>query len=88
MPSGQEGFNRLDEFHTIIPEGIEQVYPRFAISWRNKWMIKQSDYVVVYITHSFGGATQFANFAAKKGKNVINIADINARQQNDANYIY
>lgn len=51
-------------------------------------MIKQSDYVVVYITHSFGGATQFANFAAKKGKNVINIADINARQQNDANYIY
>ena len=41
---------------TILPDGIESVPPRFAISWRNKWMIKEADIVVCYITHSWGGA--------------------------------
>jgi len=53
---------------------METIHPRFAISWRNKWMIKQSDYVVTYITHSWGSAAQFAEKAEKKDKKVINIA--------------
>jgi len=65
----------IGEFNTILPEGIENVPPRFAISWRNKWMLKQSDYVVTYITHSFGGAAFFAEMAKKQKKNIINIAE-------------
>jgi hypothetical protein len=38
-------------------------------------MLRQSDYVVTYITHSWGGAAQFAELAEKKGRKVINIAD-------------
>ena len=57
----------------MLPEGIEAVHPRFAISWRNKWMIKQSDYVVTYITHPWGGAAQFAEMAKKQQKAVINL---------------
>ena len=62
-----------DYSDTMLPEGTETVHPRFAISWRNKWMIKQSDYVVTYITHSWGGAVQFAEMAERQKKTVINL---------------
>jgi hypothetical protein len=68
--------NEYDErSDTMLPEGIETVPRRFAISWRNKWMLRQADYVVTYITHSWGGAAQFAELAEKKAKKVINIAE-------------
>ena len=38
-----------------------------------KWMLKQSDYVVTYITHSWGGAVQYAEKAKQQRKKVINI---------------
>ena len=62
-----------DDLDTMLPEGIEFVHPRYAISWRNSWMLQQSDYVVTYITHSWGGAAKFADKATKQGKRVINI---------------
>ena len=52
---------------------------RFAISYRNKWMIEQSDYVVTYVNHSWGGAAQFKELAEKKGKTVIELNDNNTR---------
>jgi len=51
---------------TILPEGIETVPKRYAISWRNKWMIKQTEYVVTYITRPYGGAAKFAELAKDK----------------------
>ena len=62
-----------DYSDTMLPEGIEAVHPRFAISWRNNWMLKQSDYVVSYITHDWGGAAQFAKKAMSQGKTLINV---------------
>lgn len=62
-----------DTLDTMLPEGIEYVHPRYAISWRNNWMLRQSDYVVTYITHSWGGAAKFADKARKQGKRVFNI---------------
>ena len=58
---------------TLLPDCLEQVPPRFAIWHRNKWMVEQSDYAVVYIRRSFGGAAQFAEMARKKKKKVIYI---------------
>ena len=37
-------------------------------------MLQQADYVVTYITHSWGGAAQFAKMAERYGKNMINTA--------------
>ena len=74
IPPKRDEFDTRDYSDTMLPEGIETVHPRFAISWRNKWMIKQSDYVVTYITHSWGGAAQFAELAMRRGKFVSNIA--------------
>lgn len=62
-----------DYTDTMYPEGIETVLRRFAIDWRNRWMLKQADYVVTYITHSWGGAAKFAEKAVKSGKRVINL---------------
>jgi len=75
IPQKRDEFDTRDYSDTMLPEGIETVPPRFAISWRNKWMIKQSDYVVTYITHSWGGAAMFAEIAERQKKSVINVAD-------------
>lgn len=74
MPREKKEYDLADYSDTMLPEGIETVHPRFAISWRNKWMLKQSQYVVTYITHSWGGAAQFAEMAEKQRKHVINLA--------------
>ena len=63
-----------DYTNTILPEGIETAPKRFAISWRNKWMIEQADIVVTYVTHSFGGAAQFKELAERQGKTVIELS--------------
>ncbi|MBQ9553093.1 MAG: hypothetical protein IJU96_10065 [Clostridia bacterium] len=60
--------------HTILPEGIETVPPRFAVSYRNKWMIARSDIVVTHVNRSFGGAAQGKALAEKKKKTVIELA--------------
>ena len=58
---------------SILLEGIELIHPRYAISWRNRWMIEHSDYVIAYITHNYGGAARFVDEAKWKGKTVINL---------------
>ena len=68
--------NKYDDLsNTIYPEGLETVPKRFAISWRNKWMIQQSDVVVTYVTHNFGGAAQFKEMAERQGKTVIELSE-------------
>ena len=74
LPLQRDEYDTRDFSDTMLPEGIENVHPRFAISWRNKWMIKQSDYVVTYITHSWGGAAQFAEMAERQKKSIIRLA--------------
>ena len=64
-----------DYSDTIIPGGIENVPLRFAISYRNNWMLNQSEYMLTYITRPYGGAYQFVKKAANQNKNVINIAE-------------
>lgn len=66
----------IDDFtETLFPEVMENVPPRFAIDRRNNWMLQQADFVVVYVTHTWGGAAKFAGKAEKQGKIVINLAD-------------
>ena len=73
MPGKQNENAPEDYSDTMLPEGIEKVHPRFAILWRNKWMLRQSDYVVTYVTHSWGGAAQFAELAERQKKTVVRL---------------
>lgn len=73
VPQKRDEFDQRDWSDTMLPEGIERVPPRFAISWRNRWMLDHADIVVTYITHSWGGAAQFAELAEKKGKQIVGL---------------
>ena len=73
MPGKQTEYN--DYSDTMLPEGIESVHPRYAISWRNNWMLRQSDYVVTYITHSYGGAVQYAKKAGFWKKTIVSLIE-------------
>ena len=75
LPTEKNNYDNLT--NTIYPEGIETVPKRFAISWRNKWMIQQSDIVVTYVTHNFGGAVQFKEMAERQEKTMIELNEIN-----------
>lgn len=73
MPSAKK---RADDFSdTLLPDGIEKVPKRFAIPWRNKWMIEHADCVVTYVTRPCGGASRFADYARKNGKKLQPLAD-------------
>ena len=76
MPAEKEMWNPYEYGETMLPEGIESVHPRYAISWRNKWMVNESDLVICYITHGWGGAARYVEMASKKKKRTINLADL------------
>ena len=67
------GKNDKPDEHSIFPEGIETVPRRFAINYRNKWMLTKSDIVVTYVTRNFGGAWEFQELAKKKHRLVIEV---------------
>ena len=73
MPGKQSEYD--DYSDTMLPEGIETVHPRYAISWRNNWMLKKSDYVVTYITRAWGGAVRYANQATTQKKLIVSLAE-------------
>ena len=68
------GKNARYHNRTILPEGIEAVHPRYAIDWRNRWMLQRADFVVTYTTHSWGGAARYVQKAKRMGKTVIPVS--------------
>lgn len=77
MPRKSKAHHEEEYRESIVPEGIEFVHPKYAIAWRNKWMLNQSSIVVTYVVHSWGGAAHYQSIAEKKKKAVINLAQIN-----------
>lgn len=75
LPTGKSA-ERYNDLPTIYPEGIESTPLKYAISYRNNWIVKQADMIICYITHDFGGAAQFVKKAENKGKTVYNLADL------------
>ena len=75
MPEKQREFDTIDYSETILPDGIENVPKRFAIDYRNRWMIRQSDYVVTYVTNDIGsGAAKYKKLTHKMGIMVIELS--------------
>lgn len=74
LPKAENEFS--DFQNTIYPEGLETVPPKFAISKRNDYMIKESKYLICYCNRTYGGAYKFMKKAEKKGLKVFNIAKL------------
>lgn len=54
---------------------LEEVPARFAISRRNEWMVDNADVVVAYVTHDWGGAATSLQYAKRKKKRIISVAE-------------
>ena len=57
----------------IIPPELIGVHYKAAIKARNRWMIDNSDVVMVYTIRDYGGAFDAMKYAIKNGRNVIKI---------------
>jgi len=66
----------IDTSHTIIPDGIEKAPKRYAICYRNRWMLDRSDAVIGFVNKSYGGAAQFFELAIRMNKHCINLCDL------------
>ena len=51
-----------------------KAHPKAAITLRNKWMVENSNLVLVYVINSHGGAFEAMRYAEKLNKKTINIA--------------
>ena len=60
----------------IIPEGVYGVYPKSAITLKNRWMVEQSDLVIVFVERDKGGAYKAMKYAEKQDKGIINLCNI------------
>lgn len=54
---------------------LESVPKKFAIVQRNRWMVEQSDVVVSYVLHSWGGAATTLEYAKQKKKRIISFQE-------------
>ena len=60
-----------NQSETIFPEELESVLPKFAISKRNDWLIKNSSFVITYMTHTFSNSYRWIQKASRKGIKII-----------------
>lgn len=63
---------RYDE---IIYQAIEDKPLKFAITYRNKWMVEKADYIICGITHDWGGAYKTYQYAKRKKRHIFNVVD-------------
>ncbi len=62
---------------TFFSIEIENALPRFAISKRNEWLIKKTDFAIVYQRRRFSNSARWIEKAEKRGVKIINIAKQN-----------
>ena len=60
---------------TVFPEGLELAIPRFAISKRNEWLLKNSQILIAYVKHKGTNAYNLLQKAARLGLKIINLAE-------------
>lgn len=59
----------------LIPSEMSSYHYKAAIKQRNYWMIDHSDFLIAYVHRGYGGAYEALRYAARKGMQLINLAD-------------
>ena len=59
----------------LIPSILEGVHYKHAIVLRNRWRVEQADYVIAMVERKEGGAYATLQYAKKKKKKIINLAE-------------
>ncbi len=62
------------DFDEVLYPPLETAPKRLSILKRNEYVVEKSDYIVFYVDHNFGGASQALEFAKRKNKRIFNIS--------------
>ena len=62
-----------DYTNVYLPNGLEKIHPKRAITWRNRWMVTESDIIITYFPNPKGKAYHLASSAKKQGKIIIDL---------------
>ena len=62
-------------YDDVIFPPLESVPRKFAILKRNEWMVDEADLVIAYVIYSCGGAAKTLEYAKRKNKTIINLAE-------------
>lgn len=60
----------------IVYPDIEDKPMKFAISYRNRWMVDKADFIIFGIDHDWGGAYNTYIYAKRKKKTIYNVTGI------------
>ena len=63
------------KYDEILYPALENKPRRFAISYRNQYMMEKADFVIAYVDHDWGGAYTTYRYAKRKRKVIFNLAD-------------
>jgi len=70
-----ENLMKNNIYDTVIYPELENVPLKFAINYRNRWMIERADLIIAYVDREYGGAYNALRFAEKMKKKIINLAE-------------
>ncbi|MBR5140552.1 MAG: hypothetical protein IKV16_05800 [Clostridia bacterium] len=59
----------------IIPENLSDAHYKAKITLKNRWMIENSNLVIVFVDHNSGGTYHAMKYGKRLNKRIINIAD-------------
>jgi len=82
IPYVTNEINEYKEFYyrnydnILIADIPENAPRRFHISYCNKYMVQKSDFIICYVSHSFGGAAKTMKYAKnQKNIRIFNLAE-------------
>ena len=59
---------------TLFPEGLEVTPPKFTICKRNDWLIKNSEYAIVFVEREISNCYRLMKKAMRNGLKITNLA--------------
>ena len=62
-------------FDLIIYPELEAVPRKYAIFYRNKWIVEKADLIIAFVKKKYGGAFAMYQYAEKLGKDIYNLAE-------------
>lgn len=63
----------------IIPDELADIHPKAAIKARNRWIIDNSNIVLIYTIRKYGGAYEAQKYAKRTSKTIVTINPKNPR---------
>lgn len=77
LPYMQSNIEDYEKYYddVIIPDSLTKIYPKRAITERNKWIVENCDMLICFVEKKSGGAYNALKYAEKLGKRIINLAD-------------